>query len=257
MIQNDRRISRTSNQKPCLAINLVCHEFEAARNIARREDLRDAGQARPHAVTFDVAGDVFHRHEAAIPPVSISSGPQRARGPTKLMSPRKMFQSCGNSVHRGRAHDAADARDARGSCSVACSAPTTASASGIIERNSTRERRVHLHRQRFCPKNTVPPSSSLMMAARTPQSGAVGQHAPGQQDIQRALGDRNALDRNRHRHSRLPTTSTERKRRNSCQRFLEHDAIALDGPCAVVYQSCRSRIAWPGVRDPRRRDTSA
>ncbi len=50
--------------------------------------------------------------ETPAPSTSISSG-RSARGPTKLMSPRKMFQSCGSSSIAVARSTAPDARDAR------------------------------------------------------------------------------------------------------------------------------------------------
>ena len=65
VIQNDCRISRRSRQKLALAlIEQVVAELAGARQIARGIDLREAGQARPHAVPRFVAGNRAERQHA-------------------------------------------------------------------------------------------------------------------------------------------------------------------------------------------------
>ena len=119
VIQNESKISRTSSQKTAGARRAgrsgTCTGAAMSRGAI---DLRDAGQARPHAGALVESGNVLERLDAArCRPTSISPG-RSARGPMKLMSPRKMFQSCGSSsiaVARSRR----PTRVTRGSCSVA------------------------------------------------------------------------------------------------------------------------------------------
>src|SRR5262249_31913028 len=69
-------------------------ELVASGDVAVGVDLGHPGETGAHLVALGVAGDPLHRDQLA-PPASISAG-ARARGPTKLMSPTKMFQSWGS-----------------------------------------------------------------------------------------------------------------------------------------------------------------
>src|SRR5688572_8110890 len=104
------------------------------------------------------------------PLTSISPG-RSARGPTKLMSPRKMFHNCGSSSI-AVARRIRPMRVTRGSFCPDWIGPVSASASTIIDRNFNASKRRPLWPTRSCENNTAPPSSILMSAAITTHSGA-------------------------------------------------------------------------------------
>src|SRR5947209_9192153 len=104
-------------------------------------------------------------------PITSTSPGRSGRGPTKLMSPTKMFQSCGSSSI-AVARRNLPTRVIRGSCAEACTGPVRASASGIIERNLSARKIRPFKPTRSCVKNTGPPSSIFTAAAKRTHSGS-------------------------------------------------------------------------------------
>jgi hypothetical protein len=154
-------------------VNLVVAELEAARNIAWREDLCDAGQARPKAGAVGVTRNVLERDERAVARLYFA-GTQGART-DKAHVATKDVPELRQFVHRGRAHQVTDAGDPR-------------VALGRLQRPhgglSIRDHRAELEPAlpsptRFC-RRTPPPSSSLMMRPGHPEQRRDGQHRAGQ-----------------------------------------------------------------------------
>jgi len=93
------------------------------------------------------------------------------RGPTTLMSPRKIFHSCGSSS-KAVARRMRPTRVTRGSSTVAWMAPVWRSASTIIERNLKALNTRQPLPTRSWMNNTGPPSSILIASAITAAIGA-------------------------------------------------------------------------------------
>ena len=88
------------------------------------------------------------------------------------MSPTKMFHSCGSSSIAVAAQQSADPRDAR---IVLAGLDRAGARFGIRDHRTELQRREHAAirgRRAACGKNTGPPSSSLIAAAISAQSGA-------------------------------------------------------------------------------------
>ena len=114
LIQNDSRINRTSSQpRPPSHVEAVVAELLPPRDVARRVDLRDAGQPGP-APTMRSAnpGTSSSRTSAPSPSGLDFARPQRARTDEAHVAAQDVPE-LRQLVHRGRAHEPADARDAR------------------------------------------------------------------------------------------------------------------------------------------------
>src|SRR5262249_4033705 len=95
-----------------LQVQAIETELAGARDVARRVDLREAGEARTNAVALVIAGELAERHERPSAARVDLARTQRA-GPDEAHVPDENVPELRQFVHRGRAQDAAEVRGTR------------------------------------------------------------------------------------------------------------------------------------------------